>query len=210
MNRLLFFVFSGLVFLASIFGARAEEANADAGVFPSSCDFSVSFPEKPYVTHRCKGRSGTECYDILTYTRVFDLSNAVTVRATCNPVDPAALDQFSEDAMKATLESMVARKSIGQYDLKFSQRDGARSGTLFGEGVKGVTPTLYVAQLWLGQASLLTVEGELTGEASADSDALFTNILKSIRLKSKESGEDKGGDKKEGASAPDSSAEKKK
>ena len=208
MKRYLALALCALVFALPAWAA--EGGDSFVGPFAAPCEFSISFPEKPYVTHRCKGRSGSECYDILTYTRVFDLANAVTVRATCNPVDAAAAGQFSESAMRATLESMVSRKSIGQYDLKFSERDGARSGTLFGEGVKGVTPTLYVAQLWLGQASLLTVEGELTGEANADSDSLFTNILKSIRLKDQDVGESGGDGQKmiEERSAPDHSVRK--
>lgn len=161
----------------------AERKQEPSGVFAPSCDFEISFPEKPYITHRCKGKSGSECYDIMTYSRVFDLSNAVTVRVTCNPVSPDMASRLSEDSMKATLEAMVGRKSIGQYDLKFSEGDGARSATLFGEGVKGITPTLYVAQLWLGPASLLTVEAELTGDSNSQADSLFSDILKSIRVK---------------------------
>lgn len=182
--------------------AKGEEAGS-VPAFAAPCDFTVVFPEKPYVTRRCKGKSGAECYDILTYTRVFDLSNAVTVKATCNPVAPGMAGRLSEEVMKATLESMVARKSVGQYDLKFSERDGVRSATLFGEGVKGMTPTLYVAQLWLGSASLLTVEAELTGDANPQADLLFSDILKSIRLKDlpssaasgQNSSDDKGSDK---------------
>lgn len=181
--------FALLLILCALFlsvpSAWAEESQ-ETSTFPPECEFSVSFPEKPYVTHRCKGRSGQECYDILTYTRVFDLSNTVTVKATCNLVDPSMTSRFSEEAMKETLESMVSRKSVGQYDVNFSDRGGVRSATLFGEGVKGVNATLYVAQLWLAQSSLLTVEAELTGDANPQADMLFRDILKSIRLKGSE------------------------
>jgi hypothetical protein len=164
-------------------GADSKPMQESSGAFPPSCDFTISFPEKPYVARRCKGRSGSECYDVFVYTRVFDLSNAVTVEATCNPVSPDMAVRLSEEAMKATLEAMVGRKSVGQYDLKVSERDGVRSATLFGEGVKGVAPTLYVAQLWLGTSSLLTVEAELTGDANPQADSLFSEVLKSIRAK---------------------------
>ncbi len=196
------------VFVFSFGPATFARAQEGAGLgatqtdtpFAAPCDFTVSFPEKPYVTRRCKGSSGGECYDILTYTRVFDLSNAVTVKTTCNPVAPDMAGRLTEAVMRTTLESMVARKSVGQYDLKFSERDGVRSATLFGEGVKGVTPTLYVAQLWLGASSLLTVEGELTGDANPQADSLFGDILKSIRSKDAPAsarGEEKTGPKGE-------------
>ncbi|HRC26034.1 MAG TPA: hypothetical protein PKX87_01220 [Alphaproteobacteria bacterium] len=196
------------VFVLSFGSAASVQAQEGAGPgatqtetpFAAPCDFTVAFPEKPYVTRRCKGASGGECYDILTYTRVFELSNAVTVKATCNPVAPDMAGRLTEAVMRTTLESMVARKSVGQYDLKFSERDGVRSATLFGEGVKGMTPTLYVAQLWLGASSLLTVEAELTGDANPQADSLFGDVLKSIRAKDAPAsarGEEKTGHKVE-------------
>ena len=40
---------------------------------------------------------------------------------------------------------------------------------------------IYIAQLWIGQKSAMTVEAELIGDALSEADQLFSDILRSVR-----------------------------
>lgn len=171
--------------LAPFPAARAEEdapqPPARADHMPEFCEFTISFPEAPYLSHHCEDAAGTKCYTAASFTRVYALESALNVKVSCNPVAPEMAARYTEEVMKKTLESMAKDRPVGKYTMNASTKDWGKAATLFGQGTKGVTPTLYVAQIWIGKASIFTVEGELSGAEQPDSDKLFSDILKSIR-----------------------------
>lgn len=170
--------------LCAALPARAEEPQAPAlraDHLPEFCEFTVDFPEAPMISRRCDDAGGTSCYTAASFTRVYDLDTSVSVRVSCNQADPGMTDRYTEEVMKKTLESMARNKPVKNYTLNATTRDWGKAATLFGEGTKGVSTTLYVAQIWVGKDSVFTVEGELSGNVHDESDALFSGILKSIR-----------------------------
>lgn len=157
------------------------QATPRADHLPDFCEFTVDFPEEPMIARRCADAEGTDCYTTANFTRVYDLETSVGVHVSCNKADPGMTARYSEDVMKKTLESMARNKPVKNYTLNATTKDWGKAATLFGEGTKGMSSTLYVAQIWVGKDSVFTVEGELSGKVHDESDALFSSILKSIR-----------------------------
>lgn len=162
--------------------AQAQEKEKKESVYkPEFCEFSVTFPEEPYKTHRCDGEDNKKCYDLVSYTQVFELDATVNFRVICNPVDNKVRETYSGDVMKATLQAMTRDSVVKTFETTFREEKEYKQAGLVGEGNMGRTPTIYIAQLWIGNHSALSVEAELIGENSDPADELFSRILKSVR-----------------------------
>ncbi len=148
---------------------------------PDFCEFSVTFPEEPYKTRRCDEDGGAKCYDQVSYTQVYDMSSTVNFRVICNAVGEDVKKSYSGEVMQATLRAMTDRSVVKTFDTSFREEEDYKQAGLVGEGKSGRTPTIYIAQLWIGEQSALSVEAELIGEASDKADALFSEILRSVR-----------------------------
>jgi len=149
---------------------------------PDTCDFEVAFPEEPYISKRCpEGRQS--CYDLTTYTMVFDFSTTVDVSVSCNPSSPENFQNYGEDVMRAALRGMVARNMVDDYEIRYQDRGEIRQATLSGTGNKGRQSKIYTAQIWAGQNSVMTIEGELIGPMHPEADRTFSDILKSVQKK---------------------------
>lgn len=147
---------------------------------PDHCEFSVTFPDAPYTSRRCEDSEKTRCYDQVSYTQVYELSSTVNFRIICNPVDESLYDEYSAKVMEATLRAMTKQSVVDEFNSDFREEDGYKQAGLVGEGKVGRTSTIYIAQLWIGKHSALSVEAELIGEAHETADTLYSNILKSI------------------------------
>lgn len=148
------------------------------------CEFTATLPVPPYKERRCpdEDAKSPQCYDIVTYTKVYELKTTVSVRLTCNPADGNMYERYNTAVMKATLEGMVSRnRDVKDYRISLREQGGAKVANLVGSGEMGLTPTLYVAQIWIGRESVFTVEAQLIGEELPVADAAFRDILTSIR-----------------------------
>jgi hypothetical protein len=151
---------------------------------PEFCEFAAHFPEKPTVTHRCEDEEQKErCYDQISYTKVFDLDATVKFRLICNPMGTDIYKAYSGDVMQATLRALTKDSVIQEFTTSFHEEDAYKQAALIGEGKLGLTPTIFIAQLWMGQNSALSVEAELIGEPVEAADTLFSTILRSIQPK---------------------------
>jgi hypothetical protein len=169
-----------LAFLPGI----AQAAEPAIAYSPEFCEFSIAFPEEPYKTKRCEDEDTQQrCYDQISYTQVYELSSTVNFRVICNPVDEKVRETYSGDVMKRTLEAMTKGSVVQTFESTFREEDGYKQAGLVGEGQMGRTPTLYIAQLWIGDHSAFSVEAELIGEANDESDTLFSDILKTVHYK---------------------------
>jgi len=173
---------------------------------PPGCDFEVTFPEAPARARRCPGgqpagsqqTAGSKCYDVTSYTKVYDLSTTVDVSVTCTPSSPAALQRYGEPVMRAALEGMVARKTVRDYEISVRDVDKTiRQASLTGTGTTGRQEKIYTAQIWVGPASLMTVQAELIGAAHGEADTAFGQILESIQPKKEDPAPPKTPDEKE-------------
>lgn len=168
--------------------AKPEEKAAEAvppvnpGRFaPDFCDFEITFPEAPAIAKKCV--PGNQCYDVHSYTMVYDLQTTVDVSVTCNPSTPAAYDKYTQGVMKAALAGMVEERSLTDYDMDFDQQENFKSASISGTGTTGQNGKIYTAQLWIGKNSVFTVQAELVGTAHPKGDGVFRDILASIKTK---------------------------
>ena len=148
---------------------------------PDFCDFEITFPETPSSAQKCVPDGG--CYDLKSYTMVYDLSTTVDVSVTCNPSTPAAYDKYNDAVMKAALAGMIDNRNLTEHDIQFKQYDTTKSAALTGTGKTGRTDKIYSAQLWIGKNSVFTVQAELIGNAHEIADKSFRDILQSIKTK---------------------------
>lgn len=146
---------------------------------PDFCEFSVTFPSEPYTSRNCEGENGDRCYDLISYTQVYEMSSTVNFRVICNPIGEEVLKAYSPEVMMATLKAMTKNSVVEEYNTSFRDEEKYKQAGLVGEGLVGRTPTIYIAQLWIGEKSALSVEAELIGEPMEDADTLFRNVLAS-------------------------------
>jgi len=146
---------------------------------PDFCEFTVTFPSKPYKSRNCEGGDQDRCYELISYTQVYEMSSTVNFRVICNPIGDEVLDAYSPEVMQATLKAMTKNSVVEEYNTSFREEDHYKQAGLVGEGLVGRTPTIYIAQLWIGEKSALSVEAELIGEPMEDADTLFRDVLAS-------------------------------
>lgn len=147
---------------------------------PDFCDFDITFPEAPAVAQKCVN---DQCYEVNSYTMVYDLQTTVDVSVTCNPSTPADYKRYSEAVMKTALYGMIDNRNLKTHDIKFSQREKTKTAALTGEGITGSEEKIYTGQIWVGPNSVFTIQAELVGRAHAVADKSFGDILSSITEK---------------------------
>ncbi len=177
-----------LIFLTYVPFAHAQEENGgtlqtlDGTVYsPEYCSFTAAFPEEPYITKQCENEAEESCYNLISYTKVFEgLSAAVNFEIICNPSTPDFFNQFTPEVMTNTVKAMTEGILIESYETQTHEGDGFRLAGLLGKGRKGLYDTIYIAQVWSAEDSLMSVEAEMSGEQNDEADKLFATILGSI------------------------------
>ncbi|MCB1783445.1 MAG: hypothetical protein KDI13_05565 [Alphaproteobacteria bacterium] len=160
-----------------------EEKMSAKTYAPNYCAFTASFPEEPYVSRRCEGDSDDTCYNLVSYTKVFDnFDTSIRVEIICNPSTKETYDQLDEQAMKTTVRAMTRRSVIEAFEVntREDEKYDYRQAALIGKGRVGVKDSIYIAQLWSSPSSLMSVEAEMVGEPLDTADELFAGILKTI------------------------------
>lgn len=168
---------------------------------PPPCEFTAGFPEEPHITERCDGgESGDECYNQISYTATFGLSATVDVKVICNPIDKGIKDKYDKSVMIKTLEAMSGEAIKNKYDVNYTEDEQGhyKMAGMVGETMVGMSPGIYIAQMWIGEQSAMTVEAQLIGDPIEEGDAMFRDILRSIRYK--------GDDEAKSETAPDQEA----
>lgn len=160
-----------------------EEADKSYRFAPDFCDFEITLPEEPTVMQKCLGDGG--CFDVHSYTMVYDLQTTVDISVTCNPSMPTAFDKYSEPVMRAALAGMVENRNLETHEVRFMEdkKTKTKSAALSGAGTTGRQEKIYTAQLWIGPNSVFTIQAELVGGAHDIADKSFSNILSSIKTK---------------------------
>jgi hypothetical protein len=158
----------------------AEEAPTPTTYSPEFCEFTTVFPGEPYNSRKCDGDDPSKCYDQITYTQVYELSSTVNFRVLCSPISEDVIKNYSGEIMEATLKAMTEGTVVKTFDTSFRETEDYKQAGLVGEGLTGKLPTIYIAQLWIGKQSALSVEAELIGAQNPAADQLFSDVLKSI------------------------------
>lgn len=164
---------------------------------PEGCEFQVTFPSEPHRVQRCDTDNPESCHTVTNFTHVFGLDATVDIRVTCNKAEPQMYERYSGDVMKTTLEAMVGKNKLDEYESHFNDTGKVKQAALIGAGTSGNSNKIYMAQLWIGQTSVFSIEGELIGGPFEAADNMFSDILKSATLKQgeqEESTEENKGD----------------
>ncbi len=161
----------------------AEEKEKASRFAPDFCDFEITFPEPPVVQQKCLPDGG--CFDVNSYTMVYDLQTTVDVTVTCNPSTPDAYEEYNEGVMKAALSGMIDNKNLTSHEVRYQtlKDQKVKNAALTGAGITGRSEKIYSGQLWIGPNSVFTVQAELIGSAHTDADKSFRDILASIKTK---------------------------
>lgn len=177
------FLLASLCTLSICSSAFAQEAKTkleSPEYSPDFCEFTATFPEEPYKTHKCESDDKSTCYDLISFTKVFDLSATLSVEIICNPSTTAMYQEFTPEVMETTVRAMTKDSVLEAYEVKSRQDDQYRQAGLLGRGKKGLDETIYIAQLWIAQGSIMSVEAEISGEQIPEADKMFADILSSI------------------------------
>jgi len=192
---------ASLSLLAMTASAQQEQSLALSPTYsPDFCEFSVTFPSEPYKSRKCESKD--RCFDQISYTQVFDMASTVNFRVICNPVGQEVLDAYSPEVMKATLKAMTKQSVVQEFNTSYRDEKTYKQAGLVGEGLSGRTPTIYIAQLWIGKTSAFSVEAELIGEPMADADELFRDVLASVGPRAVKGDAAEDGDEADAAKEP--------
>ncbi len=147
---------------------------------PKFCEFGVSFPSEPYNTERCDPHDVNKCVQQKSYTEVFEFGATVNFRVSCAPSGSAAFQSYTERVTKMVLKSMTKRSVVESYNTTYRAEEDYKQAGLVGEGKSGKLGMLYLAQIWVGQHSIMTVEAELIGAENEYADTMFRDVLRSV------------------------------
>lgn len=172
--------FAGVTALLMIFAvsAHAEEFTYS----PEGCDFQITFPDEPYATRRCHDQMRDKCTLMTSYTQVIDLDTTINFYVTCKQSKESLRDSFTPDLMRTSILARPGVQNLEVYDISYDETDNATMAALLGAGksANGNDTMLSVIQLWIGDKSVLSLEGELIGQQTEKSDRIFADILQSL------------------------------
>lgn len=159
--------------------ALADEAVIYA---PETCEFNTAFPSEPTITKRCNQQL-EECYEQAAYNHYSDTTHRISVRVICAEIGEDTQARYTKSIMETTVRAMARRKGVAEFELETREDKQYRQTGLVGQGGTAESPRIFIAQLWIGETSSLSVEAELVGENNVVLDQGFRDILQSIGLK---------------------------
>jgi len=148
---------------------------------PEYCDFTASFPEEPLITTVCEKEGDPDtCFQLASYTKVFDMATTVGVKIICNPANAEMFEYFKPEVMEDTVRKMTEGSVLETFNVNSTEKEDYRLTGLVGQGKKGLDKTLFIAQLWISEKSIMSVEAEISGNSLPEADALFAGLLNHI------------------------------
>lgn len=163
------------------FPAFAQEKLDTPKYSPDYCQFTATFPTEPYITQKCEDPAKEDtCFNLISYTQVFEMSATISVEIICNPSTPEMYEQFTPEVMEKTVRAMTEGSVVEAYEMSTKQRETYRHTGLVGKGRKGLDDTLLISQLWIADKSIMSVKAEISGRQRDDADKMFADILQTI------------------------------
>ncbi|MCK6418928.1 MAG: hypothetical protein L6Q57_08365 [Alphaproteobacteria bacterium] len=152
---------------------------------PPFCNFTISFPQEPDIQKICdkKNKARINCFEQARYTYTYTDGSKIDVRAICNRMTQDIYDHYSERVMDMTVKAMINRALMDHYETSYRAETNYKQAALVGEGKRNRKPTIFIAQLWIGQQSSLSVEAEMSNEKNKLADEVFSKLLKSIHYR---------------------------
>jgi hypothetical protein len=168
--------------MTAVLLAGSPASAAEATYKPENCEFQMKFPEAPYSTRHCNPDLPDKCELKTAFTKVYGTEATMNFYVSCNPIPPEGYKSYDRDVLRTMLLAMAGRDRLVNYQTAYDEDTDVKRGSLLGAGpsYNKKHPMLYMGEIWIGQHSMMTVEGELIGEANPDTDAAFAKILQSI------------------------------
>ncbi len=145
---------------------------------PQGCEFSITFPEKPYITQKCSTGDDKKCEEVVSFTKVINIDTSVNFRVICSAATADQIEDYSDEDMRGTVEQMATEASLEPNEAEVVTKDNFRSATIVTIGERSEREVFYTAQIWVGKKSILSLEGDMSGPENSDADQVFTEILK--------------------------------
>lgn len=150
---------------------------------PEGCEFTITFPSEPLLGRKCNPDDARQCHEVLSFTKVFDVTATLKIDVVCNPAEPAMYERYSGDVMKTTLIAMAGRGKLDEMETGYNEHENAKMAFLLGSGKKGEQDLIYNGQLWIGKKSIFSLEADITGDYITGADEMFATILQSVNYK---------------------------
>ena len=190
MKRLKTLLFLSLIIVGiSAAPAMADETQIEGAtqtpvtVSPPDCEFQITFPGEPYTTQRCSVEEPNKCNNLTSYTNVFGLDATVNFTFSCYKADEDMFARYSGDVMNAVLAALVSDQNLDKHQSGFQEDKDVKQAVILGAGTTGNSDKLYMAQLWIGHHSVMTLEGEIIGDAYEPADDMFKSVIDSLKRK---------------------------
>lgn len=179
--------------IAASLPARAQESDAGYTYSPDGCEFEITLPGEPFSTRRCHDEMPDKCALMTGYTQVFNLDATVNFYVSCKPDNTGLRKQFTPDLMRTSLLARPDVQQLQVYDISYNDTKEALMGALFGAGQSksGGDEMIYVTQLWIGDNSVMTFEGEMIGQDIPEAEEMFAKVMASLHVKTAAAGEEK-------------------
>ena len=145
------------------------------------CEFEITLPGEPYNSRRCDPENPDKCSRITNYTKTYGLDATINFNITCNPAEDGMFTKYSGEVMKTTLSAMVGKDKLEEFKTDMYEGKDFKQAILIGNGKVNNQDRMYSAQLWIGQTSVFTAEGEIIGYAGDEADKIFADIVGSVR-----------------------------
>ncbi len=145
------------------------------------CDFTATFPEKPFIEKKCD--TANKCEEIATYVQTTDKS-AVNFRLSCRKAEPKDLTLLTPDDLKKRLGVLVKEANLMPYANDAAVlKNGTKTSIALATGKRGEQDVIYTGQMWIGLQSVLTMEGEMTGPENEEINDIYSEILRAVQIK---------------------------
>ncbi|MCM2344858.1 MAG: hypothetical protein NDJ24_09895 [Alphaproteobacteria bacterium] len=150
---------------------------------PEGCEFTITFPSEPLLGRKCNPDDPNQCHEVLSFTKVFDVTATLKIDVVCNPAEPTMYERYNGDVMKTTLIAMAGRGKLDEMETGYNEHPDAKMAFLLGSGKKGEQDLIYNGQLWIGKKSIFSLEADITGDYITGADEMFASILQSVNYK---------------------------
>jgi len=167
---------------ASLFLLSTPALAAPFTYAPESCEFQITFPEKPFIEKKC-GSNVKDCAEIVSYTKTMGGNSSTNFRVTCTSLSLSDAKKYTPEIIEETLKQLAKSNNLIPYDAQSFEKDGYRNSSTISLSERDGKPLIYNGQIWVGKTSMLTIEAELLGEQNNVTEKTFADILRGAHPK---------------------------
>ncbi len=164
-----------------LIGITFTTARAEPFIYaPENCDMRVGFPEKPIIEKKCVTHAEKqECTDVVTYKKIAPPQSSVTFRITCVEYPKSELATYTPEIVEKTLNKLLKDQGLEPFDIQSETVDNMQRSTSMSIGTddEGIA-YMYSGQIWIGEKSLFTLEGNMKGPQEKSVEETFVSILR--------------------------------